>query len=71
MSETVQKRNMPVTELGLCICEIFKLEIFSKNLHLNLRTVTVLVSIKNHNAVKFRTYNDSGVNIERKRTHRL
>ena len=35
MSETDEKRNLPVTELRFCICEIFKLEIFSKSLDLS------------------------------------
>ena len=35
MSETGEKRNLPVAELGFCICEILKLEIFPKNLHLS------------------------------------
>ena len=36
MSETDEKMNLPVTELGICICEIFKLNIFSKHLQLKL-----------------------------------
>ena len=36
MSETDEKMNLPVTKLGICICEIFKLNIFSKHLRLKL-----------------------------------
>ena len=35
MSESDEKRNLPVTGLGFCICEKSKFEIFSKNLHLS------------------------------------
>ena len=43
MSETDKIRNLPAIKLGICICEIFKLKIFLKNLH--LRSFEILTTI--------------------------